>query len=101
MPVCGIHREWIEGVLIAVTGKNWFCSETKCRANGDDCREFVPDQKESSWKWKAEAIVKGDSVITEYVGYKQLEGRITLIKDPVVMMPCFIFTSMMNSSKRQ
>ena len=100
MPVCGIHRGWIEGVLIAVTGKNWFCIETKCHANGDECCEFIADQRDSSWKWKAEAIVKGDSAITEYIEHKPLEGRIRLIDDPVVMMPRFVFTSMMNSLKK-
>ncbi|NYT16724.1 MAG: 4-vinyl reductase [Methanomicrobiales archaeon] len=97
MPVCGIHRGWIEGVLTAVTGKNWFCIETKCHANGDDCCEFVADQTEASWKWKAQAIVKGDSAITEYIEHKPIEGKIKLIDDPVVMMPRFIFTSMTTS----
>jgi uncharacterized protein len=100
IPVCGIHRGWIEGVLIAVTGKNWFCIETKCHANGDEFCEFVADQREASWKWKAEAIVKGDSDITEYFEHKPLQGRIRLIDDPVVIMPHFIFTSMMNSLKK-
>ena len=100
MPVCGIHRGWIEGVLSAVTGKNWFCLETKCHAKGDDTCEFVADQVESSWKFKAQAIVKGDSAITEYIEHKPLEGRIKLIDDPVVLMPRFIFTSMMNSLKK-
>ncbi|HQN88542.1 MAG TPA: 4-vinyl reductase [Methanoregulaceae archaeon] len=94
MPVCGIHRGWIEGILTAVTGKNWFCLETKCYAQGDDCCQFVADQTESSWKWKAQAIVKGDSAITEYIDHKPLEGKIKLIDDPVVMMPRFIFSSM-------
>jgi len=94
MPVCGIHRGWIEGVLTAVTGKNWFCLETKCYAQGDDCCQFVADQTESSWKWKAQAIVKGDSAITEYIDHKPLEGKIKLIDGPVVMMPRFIFSSM-------
>jgi len=97
MPVCGIHRGWIEGVLTAVTGKNWFCIETKCHANGDECCEFIADQTEASWKWKAQAIVKGDSAITEYIEHKPLEGKIKLIDDPVVMMPRFIFTSMTTS----
>ncbi len=97
MPVCGIHRGWIEGVLTAVTGKNWFCLETKCQANGDDCCEFIADQTEASWKWKAQAIVKGDSAITEYIEHKPIEGKIKLIDDPVVMMPRFIFTSMTSS----
>ena len=97
MPVCGIHRGWIEGILVAVTGKNWFCLEKKCHANGDDCCEFIADQAEASWKWKAEAIAKGDSAITEYIEHKPLEGKIKLIDDPVVMMPRFIFTSMMSS----
>lgn len=100
VPVCGIHQGWIEGVLIAVTGKNWFCIETRCRANGDDVCEFVADQRESSWKWKAEAIVKGDSAITEYIDHKPLQGTIKLIDDPVVIMPRFIFSSMMNSLKK-
>ncbi len=97
MPVCGIHRGWIEGVLTAVTGKNWFCLETKCSAQGDDCCQFVADQTESSWKWKAQAIVKGESAITEYIEHKPLEGKIKLIDDPVVMMPRFIFSSMTSS----
>ena len=97
IPVCGIHRGWIEGVMIAVTGKNWFCLETKCHAQGDDCCEFVADQTGSSWKWKAQAIVDGDSAITEYIEHKPLEGKIKVIDDPVVMMPRFIFSSMMNS----
>ena len=100
MPVCGIHRGWIEGVLIAVTGKNWFCLERKCFANGDDCCEFVADQVESSWKFKAQAIAKGESSITEFIEHRPLEGTIKLIDDPVVMMPRFIFTSMMNSLKK-
>jgi predicted hydrocarbon binding protein len=100
MPVCGIHQGWIEGVLIAVTGKNWFCIETRCHANGDDCCEFVADQRESSWKWKAEALVRGDSAITEYIDHKPLAGTIQLIDDPVVIMPRFIFTSMANSLKK-
>jgi hypothetical protein len=100
MPVCGIHRGWIEGVLTAVTGKNWFCLETKCFAQGDDCCQFVADQTESSWKWKAQAIVKGESAITEYIDHKPLEGKIKLIDDPVVIMPRFIFSSMMSSLAR-
>lgn len=100
MPVCGIHQGWIEGILIAATGKNWFCLHTKCYAKGDDVCEFIADQVESSWKWKAVAIVKGDSAITEYIEHKPLEGRIKLIDDPVVMMPRFIFTSMMGSLKK-
>jgi predicted hydrocarbon binding protein len=97
IPVCGIHRGWIEGVLAAVTGRNWFCLETKCHANGDEYCEFVADQTEASWKWKAQAIVKGDSAITEFIEHRPLDGKIKLIDDPVVMMPRFIFTSMMTS----
>ena len=100
MHVCGVHQGWIEGVLSAVTGKNWFCLETQCHAQGDDACEFVADQVESSWKFKARAIVKGDSAITEFIEHKPLEGRIKLIDDPVVIMPRFIFTSMMNSLKK-
>jgi predicted hydrocarbon binding protein len=98
--VCGIHQGWIEGILTAITGRNWFCLHTKCRAKGDDVCEFVADQVESSWKFKAQAIVKGDSAITEYIEHKPLEGKIKLIDDPVVMMPRFIFTSMTNSLKK-
>jgi predicted hydrocarbon binding protein len=100
MAVCGIHQGWIEGILTTATGKNWFCLHTKCHAKGDDVCEFVADQVESSWKFKAQAIVKGDSAITEYIEHKPLEGKIKLIDDPVVMMPRFIFTSMMNSLKK-
>jgi len=100
MPVCGIHQGWIEGVLMAVTGKSWFCLEKTCHAKGDEYCEFVADQVESSWKFKAEAIVKGDSAITEFIEHKPIEGTIKLIDDPVVMMPRFVFTSMMNSLKK-
>ena len=97
IPVCGIHRGWIEGVLTAATGKNWFCLETKCHAQGDEYCEFIADKRESSWKWKAEAIAKGDSAITEYIDHKPLKGQMKLIDDPVVIMPRFLFTSMMAS----
>jgi uncharacterized protein len=100
MAVCGIHQGWIEGVLTSVSGKSWYCLETKCHAKGDDCCEFVADQVESSWKYKAEAIVKGESAITEFIEHKPIEGKIKLIDDPVVMMPRFVFTSMMNSLKK-
>ena len=53
--------------------------------------------KVKRWKWKAQAIVKGDSAITEYIEHKPLDGKIKLINDPVVIMPRFIFSSMMNS----
>ncbi|MEN6443688.1 MAG: V4R domain-containing protein [Methanoregula sp.] len=100
MSVCGIHMGWIEGVLMAVTGKSWYCLETKCFANGDDCCEFVADQVEPSWKYKAQAIVNGDSAITEFIEHKPLDGTIKLIDDPVVIMPRFVFSSMMNSLKK-
>ncbi len=100
MPVCGVHMGWIEGVLTAVTGKSWYCLETKCVANGDDCCEFVADQVEPSWKFKAQAVVKGDSAITEFIDHRPVEGTIKLIDDPVVIMPRFVFTSMMNSLKK-
>jgi uncharacterized protein len=100
MAVCGIHQGWIEGVLKAVTGKNWFCLEKTCHAKGDEYCEFQADQVESSWKFKAEAIVKGESAITEFIEHKPLEGKIQLIDEPVVMMPRFIFTSMTNSLKK-
>ena len=45
------------------------------------------------WKFKAEAVVKGESAITEFIEHKPLEGKIPLIDEPVVMMPNFIFTS--------
>jgi len=100
MTVCGIHQGWIEGVLMAVTGKSWFCLEKSCHAKGDEYCEFVADQVESSWKFKAEAIVKGESAITEFIEHKPIEGTIKLIDDPVVIMPRFVFTSMMNSLKK-
>ncbi|MDI9632457.1 MAG: 4-vinyl reductase [Methanolinea sp.] len=97
MPVCGIHQGWIEGILSAVTGKNWYCLEKSCHAQGDPYCEFVADQVEPSWKYKAEAVVRGESAITEFIEHKPLQGKIHLIDEPVVMMPRFIFTSMMNS----
>lgn len=100
IPVCGIHMGWIEGILTAITGKNWYCIEKKCVANGDDCCEFYADQVEPSWKFKAQAIVNGTSAITEFIEHKPLEGKIQLIDDPVVIMPRFIFSSMMTSLKK-
>ncbi len=97
MPVCGIHQGWIEGILTAITGKNWFCLEKSCHAKGDPYCEFVADQVPASWRYKAEAVVKGDSAITEFIEHRPLEGRISLMDEPVVMMPQFIFTSMTNS----
>jgi uncharacterized protein len=100
MPVCGIHQGWIEGILTSVTGKSWYCLEKTCHAKGDEYCEFVADQVSASWKFKAEAVVKGDSAITEFIEHKPLEGKISLMDEPVVMMPRFIFTSMTNSLKR-
>jgi uncharacterized protein len=100
MAVCGIHQGWIEGVLTAVTGKSWYCLEKTCHAKGDEYCEFVADQVSASWKFKAEAVVKGESAITEFIEHKPLEGKISLIDEPVVMMPRFIFTSMTTSLKK-
>jgi hypothetical protein len=100
MPVCGIHMGWIEGILMAVTGKTWYCLEKKCVANGDDCCEFVADQVEPSWKFKAHSVVEGNSAITEFIDHRPVEGSIKLIDDPVVIMPGFVFTAMMNSLKK-
>jgi hypothetical protein len=100
MAVCGIHQGWIEGILTAATGKSWYCLEKSCHAKGDEYCEFVADQVSASWKFKAEAVVKGESAITEFIEHKPLEGTISLIDEPVVMMPRFIFTSMTNSLKK-
>jgi predicted hydrocarbon binding protein len=100
MAVCGLHQGWIEGVLTSVTGKTWYCLEKSCHAKGDEYCEFVADQVYASWKFKAEAVVKGDSAITEFIEHKPLEGKISLMDEPVVMMPRFIFTSMTNSLKK-
>jgi len=97
MQVCGIHQGWIEGILTSVTGKNWYCLEKSCFAKGDPYCEFVADRVEPSWKYKAEAVVRGESAITEFIEHKPLEGKINLIDEPVVMMPRFIFTSMTKS----
>jgi len=67
MAVCGIHQGWIEGILTAVTGRSWYCLEKTCHAKGDEYCEFVADQVSASWKFKAEAVVKGDSAITEFI----------------------------------
>jgi len=100
MAVCGIHRGWIEGVLTSVTGKTWFCLEKTCHAKGDEYCEFVADQVPASWKYRAEAVVRGESAVTEFIEHKPLEGKISLMDEPVVMMPRFIFTSMTNSLKK-
>jgi uncharacterized protein len=100
MAVCGLHQGWIEGVLTSVTGKTWFCLEKTCHAKGDEYCEFVADRVPASWKYRAEAVVKGESAITEFIEHKPLEGKISLMDEPVVMMPRFIFTSMTNSLKK-
>jgi hypothetical protein len=100
MPVCGIHQGWIEGILTAVTGKTWFCLEKTCHAKGDEYCTFQADRVPPSWKFKAEAVVRGDSAITEFIEHKPLEGKISLMDEPVVMMPRFIFTSMTQSLKK-
>lgn len=100
MAVCGIHQGWIEGVLTSVTGKTWFCLEKSCHAKGDEYCTFQADRVPASWKYRAEAVVKGESAITEFIEHKPLEGKITLMDEPVVMMPRFIFTSMTNSLKK-
>ena len=64
--------------MMAVTGKNWYCLERKCVANGDDCCEFVIDQVDPSWKFKAQSVVKGDSAITEFIDHRPVEGTIKL-----------------------
>ncbi len=100
LAVCGIHQGWIEGVLTSVTGKTWYCLEKTCHAKGDEYCTFQADQVSPSWKFKAEAVVKGDSAITEFIEHKPLEGKIVLMDEPVVMMPRFIFTSMTQSLKK-
>jgi predicted hydrocarbon binding protein len=100
MAVCGLHQGWIEGVLTSVTGKSWYCLEKTCHAKGDEYCEFVADRVPASWKYRAEAVVKGESAITEFIEHKPLEGKISLMDEPVVMMPRFIFTSMTNSLKK-
>ncbi|MDD1680895.1 MAG: Cache 3/Cache 2 fusion domain-containing protein, partial [Methanoregula sp.] len=100
MAVCGLHQGWIEGVLTSVTGKTWFCLEKSCHAKGDEYCEFVADRVPASWKYRAEAVVKGEASITEFIEHKPLEGKISLMDEPVVMMPRFIFTSMTNSLKK-
>jgi len=100
MAVCGIHQGWIEGVLTSVTGKTWFCLEKSCHAKGDEYCTFQADRVPASWKYRAEAVVKGESAITEFIEHKPIEGKITLMDEPVVMMPRFIFTSMTNSLKK-
>ncbi len=100
MAVCGIHQGWIEGILTSVTGKSWYCLEKTCHAKGDEFCTFQADQVSPSWKFKAEALVKGESAITEFIEHKPLMGQISLMDEPVVMMPRFIFTSMTQSLKK-
>jgi len=100
MRVCGIHAGWIEGVLTAVTGKTWVCEEIACHAAGDGYCEFAAVQREVTWREKVDSIVKGDAAVTEYLEHRPLEGKVKFIDEPVVMMPAFIFTSMMGSMKK-
>ncbi len=100
MPVCGVHQGWIEGVLIAVTGKNWLCTETMCHANGDDCCEFIAEQRDRAGKGKPKRSSKVNPLLLNISSINPLKGEIRLIDDPVVIMPRFIFTSMMNSLKK-
>ncbi len=100
MPVCGIHVGWMEGVLDAVTGKNWVGEETKCRAAGGDCCEFRLTQRDVTWADRAEGIRKGDRALTEFLDHHPLEGKMALIDEPVVIVPRMLFTSMMGSMSR-
>lgn len=100
MNVCGIHAGWIEGILDAVTGKNWVCEEIKCHAAGDDRCEFTAVQRDVTWNERAAAIWQGDRSITEFLEYRPLEGRINLIDEPVVIIPRIIFTTLMGSMSK-
>ena len=78
MPVCGIHTGWIEGILIAVTGKNWFCLETKCHANGDDYCEFVADQTESTGNGRLGRSLKVTPPLQNISNTNRLKVRLSL-----------------------
>ncbi|MCX6699745.1 MAG: 4-vinyl reductase [Methanomicrobiales archaeon] len=100
MPVCGVHVGWMEGVLAAVTGKNWVGEEVTCHAAGGGACEFVFTQRDVSWNERAEGIRKGERSLTEFLELKPLEGKITLIEEPVIMVPRMLFNSMMGSMSK-
>lgn len=100
MQVCGLHSGWIEGILSSVTGSNWVCEEKKCAAAGDGYCEFVAEKKTPTWADITDSLLKGDTAITEFIEHKPLEGTITFIDRPVVIMPRIIFTSLMGSMSR-
>jgi predicted hydrocarbon binding protein len=100
MQVCGLHSGWIEGILSSVTGSNWVCEEKKCAAAGDSYCEFVAEKKTPTWTEITDSILKGDTAITEFIEHKPLEGTITFIDRPVIIMPRIIFTSLMGSMSR-
>ena len=100
IPVCGVHTGWIEGVLMAVTGNTWICEERKCHAAGDDCCEFVAEKRASTWNERAEAIRAGKRSITEFIEHRPLDGSITIIEEPAIMMPRVVFTTMMGAMSK-
>lgn len=100
MRVCGIHTGWTEGILQAVTGSEWVCEEVRCHAAGDDACEFVATKKEISWNERALSIREGTRSITEFMEFHPIEGRITLIDEPVVIIPSTIFSTLYHSMSR-
>jgi predicted hydrocarbon binding protein len=100
MPVCGVHVGWMEGVLDAVTGKNWVGEETKCHAAGGDACEFVFTERAVTWNERADGIRKGERALTEFLELKPLEGKMTLIEEPVIIVPRMLFSSMMGSMSK-
>ena len=100
MPVCGVHVGWMEGVLDAVTGKKWVGEELQCHAAGGDACEFVFTQREVTWNERAEGIRKGERSLTEFLEHKPLEGKITLIEEPIIMVPRMLFNSMLGSMSK-
>jgi uncharacterized protein len=100
MPVCGVHVGWMEGVLDAVTGKNWVGEETKCHAAGGDYCEFVFTERQVTWNERALGIRKGECSLAEFLEQKPLEGKMTLIDEPVIIVPRMLFSSMLGSMSK-
>jgi uncharacterized protein len=100
MPVCGVHVGWMEGVLDAVTGANWVGEEVKCHAVGNDACEFVFTKRPVTWNERAEGVRKGELSLTEFLDLHPLQGQITLIEEPVIMVPRMLFSSMMGSMSK-
>ena len=99
MPVSGIQRRRIEGVLTAATGKNWFCLEQNSivRTGTTLLLNLKPISGKRAGSGRPRQLPRATCTMTEYMNHKPLKGQMKPIDDPVVIMPRFLFTSMMAS----